>query len=151
MLHSDWIVKLRKDVECAFGILKKRFRCLRLPILLKSLRDVENLFVTCCILHNMLIDVKDLTYKYLHGGWSRDDRPPPLYRDPTRRREYRVADSSTNFFRRVGNCLIVEEDGQDEWKTWRKRYRANYTYLRTHNLVGWEGPVECNDSMRTTL
>lgn len=55
-LHSKWLESVRKDVECAFGILKTRFRCLKLPSRFHNLQVVENIFVTCCILHNMLLD-----------------------------------------------------------------------------------------------
>lgn len=46
----------RKHVECAFGILKSRFRILKLPIRMHSFDDIDNMFVTCCILHNMCLD-----------------------------------------------------------------------------------------------
>jgi hypothetical protein len=50
------ISSVRKDVECTFGILKSRFRCLKVPILLNEVCDVKNLFTACCIFHNMLLD-----------------------------------------------------------------------------------------------
>ena len=31
-LWSRWMESVRKDVECTFGILKRRFRCLKLPV-----------------------------------------------------------------------------------------------------------------------
>ena len=46
----------RKHVECAFGILKARFRVLKLPIRLESFDVIDNMFVTCCILHNMCLE-----------------------------------------------------------------------------------------------
>jgi hypothetical protein len=51
---------VRKDVECFFGRLKGRFRMLKLPILLHHLEDVENVFFTACILHNMLLSYDGL-------------------------------------------------------------------------------------------
>ena len=47
---------VRKDVEDCFGILKKRFRILRVPSLLHSEKQITTMFKTCCILHNMLLD-----------------------------------------------------------------------------------------------
>lgn len=47
---------VRKDVECTFGSLKKRFKCLKAWSELASMEDLENEFVTCCILHNMLLE-----------------------------------------------------------------------------------------------
>ena len=46
----------RKHVECAFGILKSRFRVLKLPIRLCEFEHINDMFITCCILHNMCLD-----------------------------------------------------------------------------------------------
>ena len=51
---SKHLESVRKDVECFFGILKGRFRILKLPILFRSRERIDNAFFTCCILHNML-------------------------------------------------------------------------------------------------
>ena len=45
---------VRKDVECTFGILKVRFRVLKVPSMWKYRRTFDNVFFTCCWLHNML-------------------------------------------------------------------------------------------------
>ena len=55
-LHSRWLESVRKDVECAFGVLKVMFRCLKLPSRFQNLTVTENIFITCCILRNMLMD-----------------------------------------------------------------------------------------------
>ena len=54
-LWSKWVESVSKDVECVFGILKGRFRCLKLPIYLHDNHVIDNMFFTCCILHNMLL------------------------------------------------------------------------------------------------
>ena len=46
---------MRKDVECTFGILKGRFRALKLPIYFQTAEAIDNMFFTCCILHNMIL------------------------------------------------------------------------------------------------
>lgn len=51
---SKRLESVRKDVECFFGILKGRFRILKLPILHRKQEDVDNILFTCCTLHNML-------------------------------------------------------------------------------------------------
>lgn len=45
---------MRKDVECFFGVLKGRFRVLKLRLTYHSRESIDNIFFTCCILHNML-------------------------------------------------------------------------------------------------
>jgi hypothetical protein len=49
------IASARKDVECTFGRVKNRFRILKIPSLLQNLSDVSNVFITCCIFHNMYV------------------------------------------------------------------------------------------------
>ena len=46
----------RKHVECAFGILKGRFRILKLPIQIHDFNEIDYVFHTCCILHNMCLE-----------------------------------------------------------------------------------------------
>ena len=47
---------LRKDVECAFGLLKKRFNILAIPGRSYSQRTLGLIMRACIILHNMIID-----------------------------------------------------------------------------------------------
>ena len=146
-----WVESLRKDVECAFGILKKRFRCIKLPFQWKDMRDCEHVFVTCCMLHNMLLDNR----MRLHGGWSLDDVPPPYYRDPNdanpRTNLHRATDA-TNFFELVrvfGADNEVEVSGG--YHEWRRRYIDHYYHTWVHKKTKWSGPIEPNCSMFTPL
>jgi hypothetical protein len=52
---SKHIESLRKDVECTFGILKRRFMILKHAVRLHNIEDLEHVFRTCCILHNILL------------------------------------------------------------------------------------------------
>lgn len=54
-LWSKLLESIRKDAERTFGVLKKRFRVLKLPLLFREASFVEDIFVTCCVLHNMLL------------------------------------------------------------------------------------------------
>lgn len=79
---SKALESVRKDVECFFGILKGRFRVLKLPILYRKKEDVDNMFFTCCTLHNMLhafdgMDVLEADVEWggrdgLHDMWDAD-------------------------------------------------------------------------------
>ena len=53
---SKWVESVRKDVECTFGILKQRFSIFRTPIRYHSIEHMDNIWITCCSLHNMLLD-----------------------------------------------------------------------------------------------
>lgn len=50
---GKWVESVRKDVECAFGRLKGRFRCLKLPSRFQSLGEVDHEFRACIVLYNM--------------------------------------------------------------------------------------------------
>ncbi|CAB1103991.1 unnamed protein product [Ectocarpus sp. CCAP 1310/34] len=54
ILFSKRLESVRKDVECFFGILKGRFRILKLVMAYHEQERIDNVFFTCCILHNML-------------------------------------------------------------------------------------------------
>jgi hypothetical protein len=57
---SEWIESMRKDVECAFGILKGRWRILKTGVRLHATQSVDQIWLTCCALHNMLLEVDGL-------------------------------------------------------------------------------------------
>jgi hypothetical protein len=71
---------VRKDIECTFGILKGRFKILKLPMFYHSSKNahtgkerVDNVFFTCCMLHNMLL-LHDKLMDWEAGvDWSRAD------------------------------------------------------------------------------
>jgi hypothetical protein len=53
---SKWIESIRKDVECTFGILKCRFAVLKRGISLHGIEATDKIWLTCCALHNFLLD-----------------------------------------------------------------------------------------------
>ena len=59
---------IRKDVECTFGILKKRWRILNNGFFYRQVKVCEKIFVTCCWLHNFLLDLMDCTNINLSRG-----------------------------------------------------------------------------------
>lgn len=64
---SEWIESCRKDVECVFGNLKKRFRFLKNAIEFHCQHQIDNALFTCCIIHNMI-----LMYDGLDSRWEDD-------------------------------------------------------------------------------
>ena len=54
---SEWLESMRKDVECTFGILKQRFTILRNGIRLDKIKFCDEIWLTCCALHNILLKI----------------------------------------------------------------------------------------------
>ena len=55
---------MRKDVECTFGILKGRWRLLKSGIRLHGVDVCDNIWKTCCALHNMLLFIDGFTEEW---------------------------------------------------------------------------------------
>lgn len=65
---------VRKDIECVFALLKGRFRALKLPILFQKQSEIDNMFATCVILHNMLLRNDGLDNLWEKGvRWDYED------------------------------------------------------------------------------
>jgi hypothetical protein len=56
MKWSAKVESVRKDIEGVFGILKVRFKFLKNFNSLHKQSAIDDAFVTCCILHNMLLE-----------------------------------------------------------------------------------------------
>ena len=56
MKWSGMLESVRKDIECVFGILKKRFVILKAFNRMAKVQNIDDVFVTCCILHNILLE-----------------------------------------------------------------------------------------------
>ena len=72
---STSVQSTRKDIECVFGILKKRFLILKSPIRQQIKQNVERMFLSCCVLHNMTMEEEGL------HGWMIDEDDEEVY-DP---------------------------------------------------------------------
>eukprot|EP01082_Thalassiosira_pseudonana_P007063 g6219.t1 g6219 contig22:16423-17748(-) len=58
---------IRKDVECTFGILKKRWRILEYGLHYHDMKKCEMVFTVCCVMHNILLDVgEDQGFVYVN-------------------------------------------------------------------------------------
>ena len=58
---------MRKDVECTFGILKGRWRILKTGIRLFGFRKADQIWLTCCALHNFLLEDDGLSKRWKKG------------------------------------------------------------------------------------
>lgn len=69
---SRCLESVRKDVECTFGILKKRFRILRHPLRYRIDGLPGAIFKACCALHNILLRHDGLsTIGHLPTDWRK--------------------------------------------------------------------------------
>jgi hypothetical protein len=64
---SAWLESLQKDVECTFGILKGRWRILKTGVRLFGVKAADKTFLTCCALHNWLLEVDGLDERWQDG------------------------------------------------------------------------------------
>ena len=54
---STNLESVRKDVECTFGILKKRWKVLNNGFKQRDIVKCKQIFIACCVLHNFLLDL----------------------------------------------------------------------------------------------
>ena len=66
IIFSEWLESMRKDVECTFGIMKGRFALLRYGLRFQSIKRCDQTWLTCCALHNLLLD-----HDGLDTNWER--------------------------------------------------------------------------------
>jgi hypothetical protein len=72
---SAWLESMRKDVECTFGILKGRWRILKTGIRLFGTHSADKIFLTCCALHNWLLEIDGLHERWAEGEQSEWEDP----------------------------------------------------------------------------
>ena len=63
---------MRKDVECTFGALKRRFEFLDKPIRMHNIDSIGDAIRTCAALHNQLLRIDGLDQ-----GWEDDEVESP--------------------------------------------------------------------------
>jgi hypothetical protein len=61
---SKWLERMRKYVECAFGILKGRFRILKTGVRVHGVEATDKIWLTCCALHNFVLEADGLNEQW---------------------------------------------------------------------------------------
>ena len=56
----EWLESMKKYVECTFSIVKGRFLILRYGLMLESIEVCDQVWATCCALHNSLPHIDGL-------------------------------------------------------------------------------------------
>lgn len=152
---SRWFGSTRKDVECLFGSMKKRFRILRDAMPFQYAKDIDNIMFTCCVLHNWLlrVDGKDTFSTAV---------PQPNFASPnpcansdlgadsdvaekcsdTDSDKDNVFDKESNPFEKENPNLFVENETKVEqeagWDELRGHLIAHFTYLKETNKLKWQ-------------
>jgi hypothetical protein len=140
---STCLESVRKDVECVFGILKKRFRILKNAVELHNQKEIDNVFFTCCILHNVLhhYDGYDVRWEE-HIEWDNQDPDgeyDKLYDGPQQRlirlrAEARVAQST----QLVGFTIRdVETEYTNEYKSLRQKLINHHSVAASKGELCW--------------
>ncbi len=60
---------MQKDVECTFVIIKKRWLVLNHGFKHRDIVICEKVFVTCCCLHNFMLDLTERNNVRIGGGY----------------------------------------------------------------------------------
>jgi hypothetical protein len=130
---SQRLESVRKDAECTFGILKKRWRILKNHMLIQNKNKIDNIVFTCAILHNILLDFdewndSDDNYDIAKdiAAHSLDPRIENLRRSP--------ADRS---YIGGGNLLDGDVEVESEWASLRRNLVENYMYCFNTNQIVW--------------
>ncbi len=58
---------MHKDVECTFGILKGRWRILKTGVRVYGVDKVDEIWLTCCALHNWLLNIDGISEQWNDG------------------------------------------------------------------------------------
>lgn len=74
---SKWMESIRKDVDCTFGILQGRWRILKAGVRLWGVLKADGVWLTCCALHNWLLDIDGFGGVW-NGGVAVSDWTGPL-------------------------------------------------------------------------
>jgi len=79
MSQQTWLKmmeSIQKDVECTFGILKGRFCILKTGIRVHSLKTADQIWKTCCALHNWLLEMDGLDERFELDGTTSEWEDP---------------------------------------------------------------------------
>ena len=149
-LWSEWVETVRKDVECVFGVLKGRFRCLKLPIYYHDKKSIDDMFFTCCILHNMLLKNDGLDKRWENGvnyagvDGNHSDEDMQIFRQHLSRVRNLVP---TTDFTSQGTGAIQDrydichgdnfEEYESSYTVLQKKLINNFSWQYAHNEIQW--------------
>lgn len=116
---SEFAESVRKDVECSFGILKKRFQFLKNGVNWQSKNDIDNAVFSCVILHNMLHDFDGYDERWENEICNNhNDKEEQVVLDRIRRRVVKATENNIDYstigrlfnnINSIGNASLLDE------------------------------------------
>ena len=95
---SEFAESIRKDVECSFGILKKRFQILKIGVNWQRKTDIDNAVFSCVILHNMLHEFDGYDERWENEiENSHNDKEEQAMLDRIRRRVVKASENNEDY------------------------------------------------------
>lgn len=92
---SEFAESVRKDVECSFGILKKRFQFLKNGVNWQNKNDIDNAVFSCVKLHNMLHEFDGYDERWENEiSNSHNDKEEQIILDRIRRRVVKATENN---------------------------------------------------------
>ena len=95
---SERLESMRKDVKCAFGILKGRWAILRYGLRFGSIKQCDKLWLTCCALHNKLLFVDGLDKCWEEGVASHWEKINEKYKKNATQTSFAVSRLGRKFY-----------------------------------------------------
>ena len=129
---SKRIESVGKDVECTFGMLKRRFCILnlKLPMLYWAREDVDNTMFACCVLHIILLD---------HDAWEwtvRDDTDEVGLPSGDNGVAGRPDITDFSYMSGSDNNIPVDEcETEGSWSTLRAHLITHYKYAKLNHRI----------------
>ena len=142
---SEWIESMRKDIECTFGIMKCRFAILKNGIRLESISQCDQVWRTCCALHNKLLIHDELDKGWedgtsIYNEWDSISSVPfsvqRLSRHPSESNSIRRTDYPKNYFEKYtvdGKRVVAKMP----LKVFQERLIHNFDIRFKNNDIKW--------------
>ena len=152
---SRWFGSTRKDVECLFGSMKRRFRLLRDAMPFQCAQDIDNIMFTCCVLHNWLlrVDGKDTFSRPVtrpnftsldspeHSDLGAGSSDAEGCSDTDLDKDNAFETGGNPFEKENPNNFVVNEtkvEQEEGWNQLRGHLIAHFTYLKQTNKLKWQ-------------
>jgi len=126
---SNGLESMRKDVECTFGIMKRRFRILAFGIRVQGLDFVDDIWHTCCAMHNWL-----LREDGLDQGWEETWTTAQVAEvdEDLLRATPGLTNAMLSF-----DSNLTEQERDDDYITRRDALVEHYAFKKANKLLSW--------------